>query len=101
MIRALGRPDTVRKILKRGSEYTKDDIAGVYNLAINYERKFGSLEELQNAEKRFKTLEIESYFDYPSIRRDPTTSHLTIFPRLSAPQLLLRPISGPRDSKEP
>lgn len=52
--RALGKPDTVRRILKRGCEYTKDDIVAIHTLAIEFERKFGNLEELDNAERRFQ-----------------------------------------------
>ena len=52
--RALGRPSTVRPILKKGCEYTKDDIHSMFKFAIDYEKKFGSLEDLESMEKRYQ-----------------------------------------------
>jgi len=51
---ALGKPGSVKQLVKRGCEYTKDDVLGMYAFAIDYDRKFGSLEELETTERKYK-----------------------------------------------
>lgn len=52
--RVLGRPNQVRSLVKRAIEISKDDFHGVYNFAIEFERKFGTLEDLETMEKKYK-----------------------------------------------
>lgn len=44
----------MKQIVKRGCEYTKDDVQGMYAFAIEYDRKFGSLEDLETTERKYK-----------------------------------------------
>jgi len=44
----------VKQLVKRGCEYTKDDVLGMYAFAIEHDRKFGSLEDLETTERKYK-----------------------------------------------
>ncbi len=44
----------MRSLIKRAIEISKDDFHGVYSTAVEFERKFGTLDELESIERRYK-----------------------------------------------
>ena len=51
---SIGSVSNVRSLIKRACEYSKNNVIAAYNYSVEFERKFGDLEDLEKAELKMK-----------------------------------------------
>ena len=71
----VGNAGSARSLLKRACEYTKDNPSGILNYAIEFERKYGTLEDLEHFESKQRERNTQAQLHEKKMEEEAEASH--------------------------